>query len=111
MTTIGLDSNGLVVDVAVSAPPMSLIDVNLGTSAHSGRFVINGSGFDTRKRLVINPAPAPYVGKGVLTDEAEMDAITVLGSVLDASTIECYWHAIPGPVRGHFNFQFRLANP
>lgn len=90
---------------------MSLIDVDLGTSAHSGRFTIAGSGFDAGKRVVINPAPGPYTGKGSMTDEAEMDAITVIGSVLDSSTIECFWHAIPGPVRGHFNFQYRLANP
>lgn len=94
-----------------AAAPMSLIDVDLGSSAHSGRFTIAGSGFDASKRVVINPAPGPYTGKGVRTDEAEMDALTVLGSVLNATTIECFWHAIPGPVRGHFNFQYRLANP
>lgn len=94
-----------------AAAPMSLIDIDLGSSAHSGRFTIAGSGFDASKRVVINPAPGPYTGKGARTDEAEMDALTVLGSVLDASTIECFWHAIPGPVRGHFNFQYRLANP
>jgi len=110
--TIGLDINGLVVDLApTTAAPMSLIDIDLGTSAHSGRFTIQGANFDPSKRVVINPAPAPYSGKGSLTDEAEMDAITVLGSVLDATHLECFWHAIPGPVRGHFNFQYRLANP
>lgn len=96
---------------AASAAPMSLIDIDLGDSAKSGRFIISGSGFDPAKRVVINPAPGPYTGKGTRTDEAEMDALTVLGSVLDSTTIECFWHAIPGPVRGHFNFQYRLANP
>lgn len=94
-----------------AAAPMSLIDVDLGDTADSGRFTITGSGFDVTKRVVINPAPGPYTGKGSRTDEAEMDAITVIGSVLDSSTIECFWHAIPGPVRGHFNFQYRLASP
>lgn len=94
-----------------AAAPMSLIDVDLGDTADAGRFLISGSGFDPSKRVVINPAAGPYTGKGSLTDEAEMDALTVLGSVLNSTTIECFWHAIPGPVRGHFNFQYRLANP
>lgn len=96
---------------AAAAAPMSLVDVDLGNTADSGRFTIPGSGFDMTKRVVINAAPGPYTGKGTMTDEAEMDAITVIGAVLDSSTIECFWHAIPGPVRGHFNFQYRLANP
>lgn len=96
---------------ATSAAPMSVADVDLGDTASSGRFTISGSGFDVTKRLVINVAPGPYTGKGTRADEAEMDALTVLGSVLDANTLECFWHAIPGPVRGHFNFQYRLASP
>lgn len=90
---------------------MNLVDIDLGDTADSGRFTIPGSGFDLGKRVVINAAPAPYTNKGSMTDEAEMDAITVIGSVLDSATIECFWHAIPGPVRGHFNFQYRLASP
>ena len=96
---------------AAAAAPMSVADVDLGNTASAGRFVITGSGFDSSKRVVINLAPAPYTGKGSLTDEAEMDALTVIGSVLNTTTIECFWHAIPGPVRGHFNFQYRLASP
>lgn len=96
---------------ASTAAPMSLVDVDLGNTADSGRFTISGSGFDVTKRVVINAAPGPYTSKGSMTDEAEMDAITVIGSVLNSSTIECFWHAIPGPVRGHFNFQYRLASP
>lgn len=94
-----------------AAAPMSLIDVDVGNTANSGRFTIAGSGFDSSKRVVINPAPGPFTDKGSLADESEMDAITVVGHVLDASTLECFWHAIPGPVRGHFNFQYRLASP
>lgn len=93
------------------AAPMSLVDVDLGDSANSGRFIISGAGFDSSRRVVINPAPAPYTNKGSMTDEAEMDALTVIGSVLNSTTLECFWHAIPGPVRGHFNFQYRLASP
>lgn len=97
--------------IITSAAPMHLVDIDLGNTADSGRFTISGSGFDITKRVVINPAPGPYTDKGTRTDEAEMDALTVLGSVIDANTIECFWHAIPGPVRGHFNFQYRLASP
>lgn len=96
---------------AAAAAPMNVADVDLGNTANSGRFTISGSGFDLTKRVVISPNPGPYTGKGSLADESEMDAITVVGHVLDASTLECFWHAIPGPVRGHFNFQYRLASP
>ncbi len=96
---------------AAAAAPMSVADVDLGNTASAGRFLIAGSGFDATKRVVINVAPGPYTGKGSLTDEAEMDALTVIGSVLNSTTLECFWHAIPGPVRGHFNFQYRLASP
>lgn len=96
---------------ATGAAPMNLIDIDLGDTADSGRFTISGSGFDLASRVVINPACAPFTGKGTLADESEMDALTVVGHVLDAVTLECFWHAIPGPVRGHFNFQYRLASP
>lgn len=96
---------------AAAAAPMSIADIDVGNTADSGRFVISGAGFDPAKRLVINVNAGPYTGKGSLADEAEMDAITVNGHVLDSTTLECFWHAIPGPVRGHFTFQYRLANP
>jgi len=96
---------------AAAGAPMHLADVDVGNTANAGRFFISGSGFDLAKRVVISPAPAPFAGKGILADESEMDAITVVGHVLDALTIECFWHAIPGPIRGHFNFQYRLADP
>lgn len=102
---------GDVAVAAAAAAPMHAVDVDLGNTADSGRFTIPGSGFDLTKRVVINPMPGPYTGKGSMADESEMDAITVVGHVLDTSTIECFWHAIPGPVRGHFNFQYRLASP
>lgn len=94
-----------------TAAPMNVADIDIGNTADSGRFVISGTGFDTSKRLVINVNAGPYTGKGTLADEAEMDALTVNGRVLDSTTLECFWHAIPGPVRGHFTFQYRLASP
>lgn len=94
-----------------AAAPMTVVEVDVGNTAKSGRFVIAGNGFDAGKRVVISPYPGPYSGKGTRSDESEMDAITVVSSVLDTNTLECFWHAIPGPVRGFFKFQYRLANP
>lgn len=102
---------GLVNELLPSTATYAVADVDLGDTASAGRFTISGAGFDLTKRVVILPTPGPYTGKGSMADESEMDAITVVGHVLDASTIECFWHAIPGPVRGHFTFQYRLASP
>lgn len=94
-----------------AAAPMTVVEIDVGNTAKSGRFVITGSGFEAGKRVVISPNPGPYSGKGTMSDESEMDAITVVGAVLDTNSLECFWHAIPGPVRGFFKFQYRLANP
>lgn len=102
---------GLVNELLPPIATYAVADVDLGNTAKSGHFTITGANFDPAKRLIILPRPGPYTGKGSLADEAEMDAINVLGSVLNSTTLRCFWHAIPGPVRGNFTFQYRLAGP
>lgn len=93
------------------ATQYTAVDIDIGNTAHSGRFLIAGTDFEITKHVIIHLKAGPYTNKGTLSDESEMDMVIPVGRVIDDHTLECYWHALPGPVRGHFTFQYRLASP
>lgn len=104
-----LDSNS---GVAMSSggslvSSVSVIEKDLGfPPRYSGSFQIPGSGLTPGNVIRIEQAPGPYTGKGNRADEAEMDSVSVSAYVLDANTVQCYWHA-SGPVSGNFRFSYR----
>ncbi len=88
---------------------LSTVEIDLGATARrSGYFTITGSGLTTSKPVAINKAVGPYTGKGSLADEAEMDAMTVSASVVNATTIKGYW-ASPTHVRGNHKFNYQVS--
>jgi hypothetical protein len=85
------------------------VEKNLGTTPRrTGKFNITSSGLTTGKHILITQANGPYTGKGTLTDEAEMDAITATGKVTSATNIECYWRS-PTKVRGNVKFAYAVG--
>ena len=85
------------------------VEKNLGTTPkRAGKFSITSSGLTTGKHILITQANGPYTGKGTLTDEAEMDAITATGKVTSATNIECYWRS-PTKVRGNVKFAYAVG--
>ena len=98
-------------DEATGGTGLSLTEVekNLGTAPRtSGKFNITSSGLTTGKHILITQANGPYTGKGTLTDESEMDAITATGKVTSATNIECYWRS-PTKVRGNVKFAYAVG--
>lgn len=93
-------------------PTFTNVELNLGAiPKYGGSFQITGSGFTINKPVNITQGVGPYTNKGTGTgaiDEAEMDALSILGYVLDANTIQCYWTAAKynGPVVGNFKFNY-----
>ena len=85
------------------------VEKNLGTTPkRAGKFNITSSGLTTGKHVLITQANGPYTGKGTLTDEAEMDAITATGKVTSATNIECYWRS-PTKVKGNVKFAYAVG--
>lgn len=72
---------------------MTTVEIDLGTTPKkAGKFQITGlSGLTPGKVVLVQQAALPYTGKGTLSDESEMDIISVDGVVLDSTTIQCYW--------------------
>ena len=98
-------------DEATGGTGLSLTEVetNLGAAPRtSGKFNITSSGLTTGKHVLITQANGPYTGKGTLTDEAQMDAITATGKVTSATNIECYWRS-PTKVRGNVKFAYAVG--
>ena len=95
---------------AGSGSAINLIEVDLGpTAARSGKFVIGGlAGLTAGSRVRIEQAVGPYTGKGTLTDEYEMDAISASGTVTAATEITAYWNSA-GAVRGNVKFLYDVA--
>ena len=83
------------------------IEKDLGSNPRtSGNFNITGlSGLTIGKPAVISQSAAGYTGKGTLTDESEMDLLTVNGVVTAADTIKVYWNSIYN-VKGNFKFNY-----
>lgn len=96
-------------NMSINAVVFQTTEKDLGdTPTAAGAFTISGSNFAIGRPVLIQQAAGPYTGKGDLADEAEMDAISATGFVLDASTIQAYWGSSPhgGRVRGNFKFHY-----
>lgn len=88
---------------------LSTAEVSLGAAPRArraGSFQITGlSGLTTGKPVSIQQASGPYTGKGVRTDEAEMDQVLVTAKVLSTTVIQAYWKS-EQRVRGNFKFDY-----
>lgn len=108
MQPIGLFTEGY------TKPPVFInsIEVDLGNIAkHSGSFNVSGGPFTAAKQVVILQAAGPYSNKGTREDEAEMDVLSVVAYVLNATTLKAFWNCAPkgGPVKGAFKFGYVLG--
>ena len=78
--------------------------VNLGTTpSSSGKFTLFMP--DRCTTMLVHQAAGPYPGKGSLSDEAEMDGITVSTVFTGRGTVQCHWRS-SGAVVGNFRFNW-----
>lgn len=67
-------------------------EIDIGsTPRKSGKFIINTTGLTVNQPVVVTQASGPYTGKGTLTDEAQMDSVTVRAKAISTTDIECFW--------------------
>lgn len=82
---------------------------DLGVGDQAGTFDITGlSGLSAGKPVMVMQTAAAISSKGDARDEPEMDAISVTGYVVDATTIRCYWNA-PSIVVGDYAFAYLVG--
>jgi hypothetical protein len=85
--------------------------INLGINPiTSGNFQITGTGFIMGKGVVVTQSCGPYINKGSIPDEVEMDQITVSSYVLNPTTIQCYWGSGLNYVSGYYKFDYWQSN-
>lgn len=84
---------------------------SLGSIARdSGSFVVSGlSDLATNSSIKVWQSPSAATGKGTLSDELEMDQVSVVAAPIDESSFRCYWRAT-GPVLGNFKFIYQIKN-
>jgi hypothetical protein len=99
----------------VFAVPASIgwttVEVSLGSAPsarRAGKFTITGAGMTVGNPVSIQQASGPYTGKGTRNDEAEMDQVLVVGKVISAVAIECFWKS-DQRVRGNFKFNYSIG--
>lgn len=86
-----------------SSPVSGSINVNLGpTPRTSGVFTIAMQ--PNARIIMLSQASGPYQGKGTLADEAEMDSVQVMTTVVGRN-VTCHWRS-SGPVVGSFRFNW-----
>ena len=93
------------------SPVFTTVEVNLGAAPvarKSGRFQITGSGLTAGKAVLVCQAVGPYTGKGTRADEAEMDMLTCVGTVRNATTIDVYWQS-ERRVRGNYKVDYLVG--
>lgn len=85
--------------------------VNLGSIAQrSGTFdVVSPTELIFTQTIRLWQSVNPATGKGTLSDESEMDQISIVGAVLNFSTFRCHWVAT-GPVIGNFKFYYQIRS-
>lgn len=94
-----------------AAVALTTVEVSLGaapSATRSGKFTIAGVGLVIGKPVSIQQASGPYTGKGARNDEAEMDQVLVVGKVISAIAIECFWKS-QHRVRGNFKFNYLIG--
>lgn len=75
----------------------------------SGSFQITGlAGLVPGTDVLVIQAVGPYTGKGTLADEAE-DQISISGTVLSATVIQCYFESINGPISGNLKVLYAVS--
>lgn len=86
-------------------------EVNLcATAQRSGAFNLTGLAILSPTSSVrVWQSAKPATGKGTLSDEYEMDQISIVGNIVNVFTIRCYWVAT-GPVMGNFKFFYQLRS-
>lgn len=97
------------VDSAVTASitPIVGIQIDMGAKPiRGGSFNIIGTGFVAGKPIMISQSSGPYTGKGTYLDEIEMDQITVSGSVINTTTIQCNWGSNGRYIKGFVGFNY-----
>lgn len=87
---------------------LTTIEVDLGTTKRTGKFNITSSGLTVGKPVLVVQANGPYTNKGTLSDEAEVDALTISGKVTSATNIECFWKSLTS-VKGNFKFDYAVS--
>ena len=81
-------------------------EVNISnTPVRTGKFTITGAGLTIGKPVLIRQSRSAYTSKGTLADEADMDTLTVIGSVTSAVLITCSWYSRTA-VKGNFKFDY-----
>ena len=102
-----IDSQGFASwDAASGGLTLTQVEVDLGSAPRmSGSFTITSSGLTVGKPVLVTQAKAAYTGKGILTDEPEMDQIACSGVVTSATDIAVSWVA-SGPVKGNVKFDY-----
>ena len=129
-----LNTSSLPVDISSAAPPtigqmltatspttaswqntMMMVvksaHINLGINPiTSGNFQITGTGFVMGKGVVVTQSCGPYINKGSIPDEVEMDQITISSYVLNPTTIQCYWGSGLNYVSGYYKFDYWQSN-
>lgn len=92
---------------AAGAADITQVEKDLGSSARrSGSFTITDAALLVGELIQITQAAGAYTGKGTLTDEAEMDQVTVCGVVAaGGGSATCYWTS-PTYVSGNFKFNY-----
>lgn len=73
---------------------ISSIEVNLGTAAWEGKFVVTDAAVSSSSKINVWQAPGPYTGKGTLADEAAMDPLWCVAAP-GAGTFTVHWKTLP----------------
>lgn len=103
-------TNLALVTDATATGLLNVVEVDLGsTPRRSGYFDITTTGLTVGQNVIIEQINGPYTGKGTLSDEAEMDQLTVSGQAISSTVIRCYWTS-PTYVRGNIKFAYTLVS-
>ena len=98
-TPTGGGGGGSSIIVSSQQVLVSSVPVNSGNFQITDIFVVG-------KTLILSVGVGPYTGKGSIPDEIEMDQITVVGYVLNATTAQCYWTSDRNLVLGYYQFNY-----
>lgn len=92
---------------SAAAVDLTQIEQDLGTVAlRSGSFTLTDAALLAGELLIITQAGGPYTGKGTREDEAEMDGLTVMGTIAaGGGSALIYWNSATY-VLGKFKFNY-----